>query len=344
MPGQKNRGDTNLTERQVYGIIAKVTEFRNNNQRINISSIARDFNCSRFSVTSVIRRDTLVLPLVPKTRNKSRTSVSDEDEVNIMELINADPKLAATTIKQILDLACSVSTVRNILKAGDRKSYRACIKEKLTDQHKRNRLLWAQQNVDRIWDNIIFSDESCVTSNEHGELRVRRPLGTRYDERYITSIRNSGRTSVCIWAYMTNNGLSGLVRIQGRLTGDGYVRILQQNILPYLRNNPNTLFQQDFSPIHTSRVATAFYNEHNINLLPWCPKMQDLNPMENIWAMLKAQGPWDNVVRTSDDLWDRISTAWQRLQDNDAVVQPFYDSMPRRVQEIINKNGGMTKY
>ena len=167
---------------------------------------------------------------------------------------------------------------RSVLNKNDRKSYLPSEKEQLTELHKQRRLTWALLHANfPSWDDVIFSDESCISCNEHGELRVRRPRGTRYEQKYIALLRRSGRTSVSVWEFMTRQGLSGLVRIQGHLTGILYVRILQQNLLPYLANNPRSLFQQDFSAIHTSRVATQFYQQNNIAIMPWEPKIQDLN-------------------------------------------------------------------
>ena len=40
----------------------------------------------------------------------------------------------------------------------------AAVKELLTDEHKLYRLAFAESNVDRKWDRVIFTDESTFTS------------------------------------------------------------------------------------------------------------------------------------------------------------------------------------
>ena len=66
--------------------------------------------------------------------------------------------------------------------------------------------------------------------------------------------------------------------------------------------------------------------------------------LEHVWAYLKRQGPWDQVARNPDALWERVNAAWLRLQENVDLVPSLFDSMPGRVQEIITQNGAMTRY
>ena len=48
------------------------------------------------------------------------------------------------------------------------------MKELLTDEHKLYRLAFAEGNVDRKWDRVIFTDESTFTSANDGPVLVYR--------------------------------------------------------------------------------------------------------------------------------------------------------------------------
>ena len=82
------------------------------------------------------------LPLIRKTRNKPRTSITPQDIIDVVNLWQGDSWLQATTIKIVLGPNCSVTTIKRVLAEGDQKSYHAAYKELLTDKHKRLRLLW----------------------------------------------------------------------------------------------------------------------------------------------------------------------------------------------------------
>jgi transposase len=40
---------------------------------------------------------------------------------------------------------------------------------------------------------------------------------------------------------------------------------------------------------HTVRVVTDYYHENNVQMLDWPPQSPDLNPIEQIWAIMKQK-------------------------------------------------------
>jgi transposase len=47
------------------------------------------------------------------------------------------------------------------------------------------------------------------------------------------------------------------------------------------------VFQQDGASCHTEKATRALFSDKSITVLHWPANSPDLNPIENIWAVLK---------------------------------------------------------
>ena len=100
--------------------------------------------------------------------------------------------------------------------------------------------------------------------------------------------------------------------------------------------------QLDNATCHRSVEAQHFLLENGVpSIMFQPPSSPDLNPIENVWVVLKR-----NIVKhecqTAAELRAALDAEWGALEP--AEVAPFADSMARRVEEVIDKDGGHTKY
>ena len=106
----------------------------------------------------------------------------------------------------------------------------------------------------------------------------------------------------------------------------------------------------DNAPIHTAHIIRDWLQENRINVMDWPPYSPDLNPIENLWALLKVEiyRSYPELVGISNtqaslDLLIRCAIAtWEELSEQ--LLLKLLDSMVHRVNAVLKANGWYTKY
>ena len=92
---------------------------------------------------------------------------------------------SARDLKAATGFSGHKDTIISGLRAAGLRARHAAVKELLTDEHKLYRSAFAESNVDRKWDRVIFTDESKFISANDGPVFVYRPQGQRYIPQYV---------------------------------------------------------------------------------------------------------------------------------------------------------------
>lgn len=94
---------------------------------------------------------------------------------------------------------------------------------------------------------------------------------------------------IMIWGAVSTRDKSKFVVVVGSMTAKRYVDILKTCLIQ--NKNKSTIkrmvFQQDNASSHTAKLTRAFFSEIGLTVLPWPANSPDLNPVENIWSVLK---------------------------------------------------------
>lgn len=108
-------------------------------------------------------------------------------------------------------------------------------------------------------------------------------------------------------------GKTSLFCFRQIMTGPYYVEILQQHLSEIQQMLGHVWrFQQDNDPKHTSRVASAFLRENMPEVIDWPSNSPDLNPIENLWSIVKRNVE-KRQPKNLDDLRSRSEIIFQKL-------------------------------
>ena len=172
----------------------------------------------------------------PRSGRPRKTTL--EEDQRISEQARQTPITNAVQIREQIQLQVSRKTVCNRLHEAGVHHRIPAEKENLTERHRNRRLVFAQQYVNMdldYWGRVIFSDEKSFSSTTHGRPHCWRRNGTRYNRENIYEVARSGHVTCSVWGWVHLYGVGELTAIDGRLTAEKYIEILEEVMVPTVR-------------------------------------------------------------------------------------------------------------
>ena len=254
----------------------------------------------------------------------------------------------------ILDLGVCGETLRLSLKARGMISHPATQRPPILTTHRSKRLAWARARQNWLvddWRRVIFSDEALFRSGWHRMPNILRFDDERYHETAVVG-QSRQRKGVMVWACFAGDKKGPLViwdNSWGTLKSDTFIehivpKIDQFKIDLWDKYQIDALLMQEGAPCHWSYETTNELEGLDVVKTDHPPISPDLNPQENLWNWLedyvsKRRGLSD--IRYHD-LISIIQEGWDALPTD--VLEGLVNSMPKRVQEVIQRDGRATQY
>lgn len=250
---------------------------------------------------------------------------------------------------------------------------RVARKKPFLNESQRNRRLTfalAHRNwTERQWRGVVWTDECYIwLEGSFGRLYVTRNGEEEWIDDCIAP-KFAKQDSIMIWGAILGDGGKKIIVIWekdnwGSITARTYINdILIPRLQPFWlqesqRTQQNLWLMEDGAPAHRARSTQLrklfpssfisnyiqnFRDQFGIPSLNWPASSPDLNPIENIWSILKRR-LHDRRPRPRGKaaITEAVLEEWDLITEED--IDKCIRNMSERIEAVIAANGGHTRW
>jgi transposase len=314
------------------------------------SRIASHLNCTERQIQTACTSE----QTTPKKRDGRPTLLSNEQREELVVFVCNS---RTNRLMSYLHLATGPFAswrvgeyaIRSALRKEGFKRYVARAKPPLSERNKAIRLEWAQEHVSwtrEQWDTILWTDETWVTGGRHRKQWVTRRAGEELDPTcIIEKVRR--RRGWMFWGCFNGTEKGPCLfweKEWGTINQESYCERIVPIIDGWIRIHPELQLMQDGAPGHAAGSTIQELAERGIFPIFWPAYSPDLNPIETIWNWMKdyIENKWGDRQLSYDDLRGAVKEAWEAVTAEQ--LTDLLDSMQARCQDVIDAQGGYTKW
>lgn len=301
-----------------------------------------------------VRDDNKSLP-----RSGAKRKLTEEQRDHIYDRIHTDPHVTYESLLDEIDYTVLKRSIQNLTREWGKRKWLQKRRPEIKPIHAAKRLAWAQEYesfTPEDWARVKWSDE-CTVERGTGI----RPVWTwlrpceQLQQGDLHLVRCGKGVKQMFWAAFGEQSRTGLVPLdgdpqsaRGGITGQ-IIADLYRAFLPQILE-PGDMFMHDNASVHTSHIVYDILRDMGIRVMVWPPYSPDLNPIENLWALIKEEiyklypelAHTDDSEATRQLLIQAAKEAWQAIEQR--ILVRLSQTMPHRVKAVIEARGWYTKY
>lgn len=315
-------------------------------------TIAEILKMSKTTVHDIISRFVVENRVVDKGRNAPNKIFVEHEERVIVRISRKDPRksapMLAKEMKEISGKQCHPQTIKRVLANANLYSRKARRKPFVSEKNKKIRKKFAKEHVakdDAFWNSVLFCDESKFNIfGCDGDRRIFRENGKALDPKNLYGTVKHGGGHVMVWGCFAASGVGKLVFVEGNMEKMQYLRILKDNLKQSAEDlslGPAFRFYQDNDPKHKAGIVQTWLIWNCPHIVQTPPQSPDLNPIENLWDYLERQIR-KRPITGLPTLKIALKEEWAKIPPS--YTRKLIDSMPKRMQMVIDQKGFPTKY
>jgi len=198
------------------------------------------------------------------------------------------------------------------------------------------------------WRAVLWTDESSFEIGKPSrQIKVWRGKKAKFDPKNLVPTFKSGRVSTMVWGSFFSNKKGPLIVVPPgqRKATDFIENVYKKALVPFLKKtDPHHLLtlMEDNAPVHTAKASRSFLAENSITKIVWPAQSPDLNPIENVWFLLKSNIQELYQPRTIPEMHEALKQAWDDFPAS--TLDHLVESMPHRISAVIDAKGGPTRW
>lgn len=246
-----------------------------------------------------------------------------------------------------------INTTRKYLAKNEYYAFRPRRKPYLDNKRKLVRRQWCREMKkleDEDWAVVAWTDEMTIELGiDTTPPWVRRRHGEAYESKNLKPTFKSGRSSTGVYGAISLNFKSSLAILKKgeRMNSERYTDVLGEHLIPLMdkiyAKHGIGLIQQDGARYHTSKHTMQWIEKAGFWLIKWPPYSPDLNPIENLWRIIKLRiSKRRHLIHSIEELERVLKEEWDRLTPDD--WRNCILSMKKRCELVLKAKGGSIKY
>lgn len=266
---------------------------------------------------------------------RPKSATSEDKALDVLLTIQETPKVSTREVAE--NFGISHTSVHRILKKEKLRPYKQQLIHELNEDDFDRRMEFCEQMMekcnmdDNFAVNIVFSDEATFmlngTVNRHN-CRYWSDTNPHWAEEGHTQYPQK----VNVWAGVIGRHIIGPFFLDGTLTADRYLQLLQNHVIPAITAifpgenggiDNRIIFQQDGAPPHFAACVREYLNNVFPNKwigrrgpMEWPARSPDLSPLDFfLWGHVK-NNVYKERPRNLDDLKTRITAEMRRIPED----------------------------